>query len=196
MGCQEPGRSPSSSLPSPQPPSPLSGLSPLAHFAEALPGQFQAAALTLMGTRGPALRRRGSGPRSCQQRARAVEHHGWPRGAAGLSAPRTPHPAPDPPPRVPALRAAPSSLLQPNRPRGTEFRPTSGRARDPPLLGNSGGVSGTTGHPDPGHADPNRSLGGPRPPSPVWHLPVLPTQVPARLAGVRVCVCACSRLGP
>lgn len=147
-----------------------------------------------MGTRGPALRRPGSGPRSCQQRARAVEHHGWPRGAAGLSAPRTPHPAPDPPPRVPALHAALSSLLQPNRPRGTEFRPTSGRARDPPLLGNSGGVSGTTGHPDPGHADPNGSLGGPRPPSPVWHLPVLPTQVPARLAGVRVCACACVRV--
>lgn len=196
MGCQEPGRSPSSSLPSPQPPSPLSGLSPSAHFAEALPGQFQAAALTRDGDPRP-------GPQTPRQRASLLPAEGArggaPRMAAwSLRAVRTPHsaPRPGPPPRVPALRAAPSSLLQPNRPRGTEFRPTSGRARDPPLLGNSGGVSGTTGHPDPGHADPNRSLGGPRPPSPVWHLPVLPTQVPARLAGVRVCVCACSRLSP
>lgn len=133
MGCQEPGRSPSSSLPSPQPPSPLSGLSPSAHFAEALPGQFQAAALTSDGDPRP-------GPQTPRQRASLLPAEGARGGAPRMAARsrravRTPHPAPDPPPRVPALRAAPSSLLQPNRPRGTEFRPTSGRARDPPLRG-------------------------------------------------------------
>lgn len=192
MGCQEPRRSPSSSLPSPQPPSPLSGLSPSAHFAEALPGQFQAAALTRDGDPRP-------GPQTPRQRASLLPAEGARGGAPRMAARsrravRTPHPAP---------RLGPPALESPHcaRRRAHCCSPTAraGLSSDPhpgerairPCWVTRAGCRGQR---DTRIRDTQIQTGASAGRDPHPRCGTCPSSPPRSLRGLQVCVCACARV--
>lgn len=144
-----------------------------------------------MGTRGPALRRPGSGPRSCQQRARAVEHHGWPRRAAGLSAPRTPHPAADPPLGSPHCARRRAHCCSPTARAGLCSDPHPGERAIRPCWVTWAGCRGQR---DTRIRDTQIQTGASAGRDPHPRCGTCPSSPPRSLRGLQVCVCACAHV--